>query len=90
MAGQHRALMRTDGTGSNPSLSARQTKKPQRKLGLFCLCGETTEENPNGSTGASTAGAGTSERSDDDPRLVQPRARRSAPSNPSLSTRFDG
>ena len=55
-------------TGSNPSLSARQTKKPQRKLGLFCLCGEKTDENPNGSTGASRAGAGASKRSDDDPR----------------------
>ena len=32
---------------------------------VFCLCGETTEENPNGSTGASIAGAGTLERSDD-------------------------
>ena len=71
--------------GSNPSLSARQTKKPQRKLGLFRLCGERTDENPNGSTGASTAGAGALERSDDDPRLAQPRARRIAPSNPSLS-----
>ena len=71
-------------TGSNPSLSARQTKKPQRKLGLFCLCGEQTDENPHGSTGASNAGEGTSERSDDGPRLVQPRARRKAPSNPPL------
>jgi len=25
-------------------------KKPQRKLGLFHLCGETTDENPRGST----------------------------------------
>ncbi len=82
--GYERPEMTPYKTGSNPSLSARQTKEPQRKLGLFRLCGEKMAENPNGSTGASTAGAGTSERSDDDPRLVQPRARRSAPSNPSL------
>jgi len=57
---------------------------PWPKLGLFRLCGEQTDENPHGSTGASNAGAGTSERSDDGPRLVQPRARRKAPSNPPL------
>jgi len=34
---------------SNPSLS--DSEEPWRKLGLFCLCGEKTDENPDGSTG---------------------------------------
>jgi len=50
---------------SNPPLP--DNEGPWRKLGLFRLCGEQTDENPNGSTGASNAGEGTSERSDDDP-----------------------
>jgi len=41
-------------------------KKPQLALGLFHLCGETTAEDPRGSTEASKAGVGTSEHSDDD------------------------
>ena len=57
------------------SLSARQTKR--------------SDEKPNGSAGASTAGAGALERSDDDPRLAQPRARRIAPSNPSVPDAID-
>ncbi|PCC97878.1 hypothetical protein EAO82_07045 [Halopseudomonas pelagia] len=43
----HRLFMDLD---IEDSLSARQMKKPQRKLGLFHLCGEKTDETPHGST----------------------------------------
>ena len=63
------------------SLSLRQTNKKgfSESWTPFYLSGEMMDENPSGSTGASIAGVGTLERSDDGPEGV----RRIAPNNPS-------